>query len=167
MNYHQPFSELYRRYSKQIFLFCNHHSRNSDDAQNIYQESWLSLFEKIKSGEQINSVPAFMVTICRRRIIDSLRNNSSKPDTVDVNDFDNIRTVVPDESFEINSILNRAIDSLELVYKEAFIMNKINGLNINEIAEITGETYDCIKKRVYRASEKVKTAVKNYINGVE
>ena len=108
-----------------------------------------------------------MVTICRRRIFDSLRNNSTKPITVDVNDYDNIGTVVPDDSFEINSILNRAIDSLELVYKEAFIMNKINGLNINEIAEITGETYDCIKKRVYRASEKVKTAVKNYINGVE
>ena len=162
------FRELYGRYAKNLHLFCRHNCFNQDIAQNAFQEAWITLFENITAGKKIQSVSAFIVTICRRRIIDSIRKSGKSPGFVPVSEIENTMELIEDDdSAAINQLLEKAIDTLDEKYREAFIMNKINGLKISEIAEITGESSDCIKKRVGRATEKVKNIIQKQLKRSE
>ena len=162
------FRELYYRYAKSLHLFSRHNSYNYDVAQNAFQEAWITLFENLIAGKKIQSVSAFLVTVCRRRIIDNIRKAGESPVFVTVTEIeDTMEMIEEDDSATRNQLIENAIDSLEEKYREAFIMNKINGLKISEIAEITGESTDCIKKRVSRATEKVKIIIQKQLKRSE
>ena len=84
--YDFAFSELYDRYSRNLFLFCKHYAKNNDDLQNAYQEAWTSLFENIRAGKEIKSTIAFLITVAKRRLLDNARKSKSKPEIVELNE---------------------------------------------------------------------------------
>jgi len=150
------FRELYRRYAKKVYAYCIHNHFDRDFAQNVFQDAWLNLFDYIKNGNKINSIPAVLITICRRRIIDDIRRENKKPEFVKLDKVENFIENEEEVEIDYTKIIEKAINQLDENIREIFVMNKISGLKITEIAEITGENYDTLKKRIYRATLKVK-----------
>ena len=96
-------------------------------------------------------------------MIDHLRKK--KNSLLLINHDNDISDIIHDKSepdIEINEVINISIKQLKESERDAFIMNKINGLSISEIALITQETDECIKKRVYRATQKMKMLIQKY-----
>ncbi len=157
-NYDFAFSELYERYSRNLYLFCKHYAQSKDDLQNAYQEAWISLFENIRAGKEIKSTIAFLITVARRRITDSIRKSKKKPEVVEFNDNMILKI---DEEFdsEASQLLFEAINKLDEKYKEALVLNRIAGLNGKELAEISGVSDECIRKRSQRALGKLKLII--------
>ena len=159
-----PFRELYGRYSKQVYIYCVHNHFNKELAQNVYQEAWISLFENVQSGTVINNVTAFLITVCRRRIIDDIRRERSKPQFVELEAAENVGYDDNNDLPDTVRTINEAINLLDEKSKELFVMYYMSDLKIKEIASITGDNYDAVKKRIYRANLKVKEFTLKLLN---
>ncbi|MDQ1267275.1 MAG: hypothetical protein QG635_2429 [Bacteroidota bacterium] len=163
------FNEIYRRYSSKVFAYLVFISGNRHQAEDIFQETWIRFDSAAKSGINIHSIPAFIITIAR-----NLTNNYHTQKNSKLN-FATLDEVIDSKSFSENSfdesleneeftkILSIAVDSLDDIYKESFVLRKIDELPYSRIAEMLGETEDCIRKRVCRATIKIKDYFKPYL----
>jgi RNA polymerase sigma-70 factor (ECF subfamily) len=67
------------------------------------------------------------------------------------------------EQSEIFDLIIKTLDLLDERYKEAFILREFDGLQYQEIADITGTTLTNAKSRVKRAREKMMEIMEPYI----
>ncbi len=163
------FYELYHKYSAKLNAFCLFKARRKEIAEEIFQETWIRFYKSVSQGNQIEKVLPYLITIARNLIFD---NNKDSKNTayVEEENFDIERFASPVlinegiENDELFGILMTAVNGLDNIYKEAFIMKKIDCLSYQEISEICGESTDCIKKRVLRATMAVKKTLQPYIN---
>ena len=124
----------------------------------------ISLFENVQSGTVINNVTAFLITVCRRRIIDDIRRERSKPQFVELEAAENVGYDDNNDLPDTVRTINEAINLLDEKSKELFVMYYMSDLKIKEIASITGDNYDAVKKRIYRANLKVKEFTLKLLN---
>lgn len=154
------FAELYARYSQRIYAYCLRVTGNTDDARDIFQETFLKFFDSAKQHVGIENVPGFILTIARNICINFKRNR--RPNFT-IEDF---QTWTNDSEYEKKELLNLLSSSLELLeteYREAFVLRMYQGLSYKEIANITGDSMSAIKNRVWRAKEKIKEILTPYI----
>ncbi len=141
------------------------------DAQEVFQDTWLRFLDSVKKGRNVTAVNAWLYKTARNLSIDKYRQNRRKsPDAMNEYDMglltDPLNLHIRLENDELLSIIGLAVNNLSEIYKEAFLLVWFSGLNYSEIAEITGETTDCIKKRSYRAMEQVLAIMEPIINDI-
>lgn len=68
-------------------------------------------------------------------------------------------------SKELVSLLESALDSLPLDYREVFVLKHIEGLSYVEIAEMTGVSTGALKVRAHRARIRVREWCLNHTAG--
>lgn len=165
------FYEIFQRYAAKINAYCKFRINNSTVSDEIFQETWTKFNLALKNNQSINNVPAYLITIAKNLIYDYL-SSKNKNTTISIeeidfeieaNPFDTYRN---NEQKEIIDLLNSAINNLDDKYKEAIILKKIDNLSYTEIAQLTGESQDCIKKRVVRAMQQIKVLLEPYIKEV-
>ncbi len=158
---------MYNRYSRRLFAYCKHQSRLEEHSQNAFQEAWIALFDNCMAKKKIENVSAFLISVARRRIIDYKRKDSRFPQFTPITDIieENYADIsaISDNS-DISIIISKALNDLKEDLREAFIMKRINNLEYKEMADITGLTPDCLKKRVYRAEEILRKILKTNLS---
>jgi RNA polymerase sigma-70 factor (ECF subfamily) len=155
----QAFNELINRHSAKLSSYCLHKTTSKFDTQETLQETWINFFIAIKSGSKIRSIQQYLYQVANNIVLQKSRSN--KITFVTDEEFD--LTKIPDlndalkilERDELLAHVSSAIAFLDDIYKEPFLMFWFSELSFPEIAEITGDSIDCIKKRCYRATEKV------------
>jgi RNA polymerase sigma-70 factor (ECF subfamily) len=60
--------------------------------------------------------------------------------------------------------LSKALQFLDIDQREAFVLRYYHNLEYDTIAEITGQTINTVRNRVWRAKEKVKHLLAPIIN---
>lgn len=165
------FYVLYNRYSIKLNTFCLFYTPNKESAEDVFQETWIRFDRTVKGGKNIRNVLAFLVTISRNMTIDMHRRKSTDK-TVQAENIENFSTEeIPgylqfDEALEqeeLISLVKIAANSLEEKYKETFVLKRFCDLSYKEIAAITGNTVNSVKKRSSRAMEMIKELLKPYI----
>ncbi|MBM2815486.1 MAG: hypothetical protein HW421_2248 [Ignavibacteria bacterium] len=75
----QPnFNELYQSYSRNLYAYLRYSICSKDIADNIFQETWLALFELLQTKKEIANVHSLLITIASRKFIDVLRKQKNK-----------------------------------------------------------------------------------------
>lgn len=167
----RAFSEIYRRYGSKLNAYCRTRLCSASAADDIFQNTWIKFNNAVKHGTEIRNLQAFLITIARNLCNDKFKeqkqisemfididNNASEEWSYSYN---------PESTFEDEELLNIitiGLNSLEDIYKDAFILNKIIGLSYQEIGDMQGETSECIKKRITRALIMIKKVLKPYID---
>ena len=129
----------------------------------------MRFYRIVTRGKEIKNVQQYLVTIARNLIIDCYHNTKNttyvEEESFDIESFANPAVFSDDiEKDELFALMMTAVNNLEEIYKEAFILKKLNGLSYKEIAKICGENVECMKKRVLRATVAIKETLKPYIN---
>lgn len=154
------FAEIYSRYSQRIYTYCIRVMGSPQDAQDIFQETFMKFYVSVQGRETLENLSAYLLTISRNLCINHKRDAKK---TYNIDDY-NIST--NDEGFEQQELLQligNALDFLEFDYREAFVLRQYHGLSYEEIALITGETIVNLKNRVWRAKEKIKGILEPYL----
>jgi RNA polymerase sigma-70 factor (ECF subfamily) len=166
----RAFAEIYKRYAKHLNAFCCFKLSDQHQRIEIFQQTWVKFNDALIKSVTIENVKAYLITIARNLIYDqyklSIRNSILHylSDNSDFEDFASpINYMENLENRQLIDIIKTEIDKLDDKYKEAFTLNKINALSYTEISEITHESIDCIKKRITRATNQLRTALKEYI----
>ena len=131
--------------------------RNEDDAQDVVQDSLMKLWNKRKVLENIRSYKSFALTIVRNASIDLIRKR--KPETNQQDHLERADGLNPEKQLDIADQLQRVkriINGLNEQQRELIQLRDIEGLEYDEIAEITGLSINTIRVNISRARKEIR-----------
>lgn len=159
----EAFAELYDLYVKRIYRFVYFKVSGHEETEDIVSEVFLKSWNYIigNSEKEIKSFSGLLYRIARNAIIDYYRKRAGSPENL-AEDQD-----VGDEgkwSIEINERIDNqqiiiAIRKLKQEYQEVLTLRYVDGLQIDEIAEITGKGNVAVRVTLHRALKKLKEIV--------
>jgi RNA polymerase sigma factor (sigma-70 family) len=166
----RAFEELVALYEKRVYTMALRMTGNQDDAYDISQEAFIRMYRSLKGFKGDAKFSTWVYRIVSNLCIDFNRKakrikqvplestDEDEPFTITISDdrFDPERNL---ERSEIVRAINRALDTLSEEHKEIFILRELNGLSYAEIAEVMMIEEGTVKSRLFRAREKMRTAL--------
>lgn len=150
----KKFSEYFHTYYRPLCLHALHFMGNAEEAEDVVQETFVSLWDKREQIEMIKSVKSYLYTAVRNNCLTHIRD--AKPST-------QLDTLSPDMPlFSEEEQENRAkmeariwkmIDELPERRREIFLMAKRDGMSYKEIATQTGLSIKTVENHVFHAMQ--------------
>ena len=154
------FDDLFKYNYRPLCLYALHYVQDVDLAEDIVQDSYASLWEKLQEGDHVLNLKSYLYMMVRNRCLDHLRKKglpteSLKPyDTYGIIDDDDAQ-----ERSQTEARLWTAIDSLPEKCREVFIMSKRDGLKYEEIAEELGLSVNTVRNQISKALKVLKEGI--------
>lgn len=151
------FESLFEYNFRPLCLYALHYLGDTDIAEDVVQECFMKLWEKLQQGTEVDNRRAYLYMTVRNRCLDHLRRKgitteSLKPyDTYGIIDDDDAQ-----ERSQTEARLWTAIDSLPPKCREVFILSKRDGLKYEEIAEELGLSVNTVRNQISKALKMLK-----------
>ena len=146
-------------YSDNIYRFALKHLKNEMSAKDVVQETFMKVW--IKHEEvAYEKVKSYLFTTAYHAIVDWVNKEKRN------GDFEKVEHTATSEfsiSFDLEKILNEALDKLPEIQKTVVLLRDYEGYNYAEIAEITALSESQVKVYIFRARQ----ALKDYIKRLE
>jgi RNA polymerase sigma factor (sigma-70 family) len=170
----QAYQALLQRYQKTVFHIVVKIIRNSDDAQDLVQETFMRAFNTLESYRSEFRFSTWLCKIAANCSIDYLRKKKIKAFSMD-KPFETkngtVEVELEDKSANPEEYLLRkqrimsieeAITSLPDKYREVIIYRHHDDKSYEEIAKIMGIPIGTVKARIFRARELLKKKLKMF-----
>lgn len=141
---------------------------NNAEAEDIVQETLIKIWNKREEWEEIDSIEAFSLTVCRNLALDSLKRHDNQNDSLDVMPFerpDNASN--PYEQATQNdkmSVVRKLVDALPEKQRSCMQLRDFEEKPYKEIAAILGISEEQVKVNIFRARQTVKEKFKKLDN---
>lgn len=134
---------------------------NREEAEDAVQETLLKVWNKRDTWQQIESIEAFSLAICRNIALDTVRRSSRKDEPLtDEQASTRIADAPkPDEKAEqrdMVQMVRRIIDSLPEKQRTCIQLRDFEGAAYKDIAQTLSITEEQVKINIYRARQAVK-----------
>jgi len=167
------FNELYKEYSKLSFNIALQYLQNNEDAEEVVQDVFLSVYNNLQSFKQQSSYSTWIYMITINKSLDLIKSKQRKKRFAYVQSiFHSESNELKYEGIEMNhpgvllehkeelKIVFEAINSLKENQKTAIILHKIEKLSQAQIAEIMGISQKAVESLVQRAKSKLLNLLK-------
>ena len=136
---------------------------NAEDAEDVVQETMMKVWSRRQQWEQIESMEAFCMTICRNLALDKTRRMAADDQSLEANEID-----APDHSHHANPeeqtiqqdrirLVRQIIDQLPEKQRSVMHLRDFEGKSYKEIATILSITEEQVKINIFRARQTVKS----------
>ena len=169
------FEEIYLLYFPRLLRFARKYVISQEDAENIVQDVFVSLWESREELQIRVSLIAYLLTLIKTRCIDHLRkqeyveerNRKMQEDYV----LDIQMKLQSLEAFnqsvgvdtELEKLISEAINSLPAKCREIFWMNKMEGKKHKDIAEELQISLKTVENQIGIALKKLRIKLKNHL----
>lgn len=165
------FEKLYKLYYPKMFAFAKNYVPANEDAENIVQDVFLTLWERKEEIDISFTLTTYLFTLVKNRCLNFLRhklieeeyNNQMKEEL----GFKLYALEAFDYSYqseeELQEIIRRALDTLPERCREVFIKSRIEGLKYKEISEELGISVNTVENQMVTALKKLRVALKDYL----
>ena len=147
-------------YSDGVYRFILKNIKDKDTAQDIVQESYVRMWEKVKEVSY-EKARAYLFTTAYHTMIDHIRKNQR------ISSLDEDYTLTHDESPEtyndLKEVINEAVAKLPEIQRSAIILRDYEGYSYEEIGEILQLNESQVKVYIFRA----RTFLKQYIGSLD
>jgi RNA polymerase sigma-70 factor (ECF subfamily) len=146
-------------YSDNIYRFALKHLKNEMSAKDVVQETFMKVWVKHEEVAY-EKVKSYLFTTAYHAIVDWVNKEKRN------GDFEKVEHTATSEfsiSFDLEKILNEALDKLPEIQKTVVLLRDYEGYNYTEIAEITALSESQVKVYIFRARQ----ALKDYIKRLE
>ena len=152
--------------------------RNDGEAEDVVQETYVRAFTHLESFRGDSSLATWLSRIAMNEALGRLRRQrpgvewSSLPQGVleaQIIQFPRAAADDPEKSMaqrEIQHVVEHAIDELPEAFRLVFITRVIEGMNVEETAEILGLKPETVKTRLHRARTMLRDNVEKKIGPV-
>src|SRR3954466_13426910 len=160
----EAFSELVRRYDRNVFRIAQHITHNEEDAQDVVQDAFLKAYQKIDQFQGNSKFYTWLVRIAVNEALMRLRKRKtdktvSMDEDVETEEGSMPRefadwTPNPEQQFgqsELNDILTKTIQGLPASFRTVFVLRDVEGMSTEETAEMLGLSVPAVKSRLLRA----------------
>lgn len=146
------FEGLFRYNFRPLCLYALHYLSDVDQAEDVVQECYTSLWEKLQSGTPVANRRAYLYMAVKNRCLDILRRKGLPTESLKPYDTYGI---IEDDDAEERSVAEAriwtALDALPDKCREVFIMSKRDGLKYEEIAEDLGLSVNTVRNQISKA----------------
>jgi RNA polymerase sigma-70 factor, ECF subfamily len=153
---------LLRAVQPQLYRFSMKMCRHTEDAEDVLQDSMLTLARSFRDFRGASSLSTWLFTIARRFCIKKRRKSKFAPkweeslEQLAPAEQQRIRSATPGpheqaESAEIWQQVHAGLQRIEAAYREILVLRDIEGLPAKEVAEIVGISVPAVKSRLHRA----------------
>ena len=156
------FTELINIYGDRVYNLAIKIARNSADAEDVFQETFTAVFEKIKTFNQQSDLFTWIYRIATNFALMKVRHG--KRETVTEKDLDYYDTkidipttassIYPEQivlNAELKTELDKALLRIPEMYRTIFILRDLENLSTAETAEILNISESNVKVRLRRA----------------
>src|ERR1700748_2662199 len=149
---HFAYTEIYKRYWPLMFRHARKMLRDDDEATDIVQEIFLTLWSKFDIQYK-TSISSYLYTATRNKVIDSINRNKLKNLYLDsLNNLIDRGELITDNAIlekELTERIEKEIASLPKKMRQIFELSRKRNLSHKEIADITSLTEGTVKKQIY------------------
>ncbi len=157
------FEELLSRYSSKVFSLASRLTRNTEDAEEVLQDVFVTVHRKIAGFEGKSSFSSWLYRVTVNAAFMKLRKRKQDL-SVSLEDIvQQSQTVAalksPESAFvDSQSIRNQMLEALEVAirklpddYRPVFILRDVDGLTSREVSKILDLTVPAVKSRLHRS----------------
>jgi len=166
----EAFSQIVRTWEKKIFSLAWRMLGNREDAQDVVQETFLSVFRSIRKLREPARFPIWLYRIalnhCRLQRRSRPHDLSCEQMVEQVGDEDPFPVDFPattraaGEAVETIDIIRKALAGLSEDHRAAIILKEYVGLSLDEVADVMGCPLSTAKSRLYHGLQNVQQNLK-------
>ena len=135
---------------------------NPAEAEDIVQETMIKIWNRRDQWDEIESIEAFSLTICRNLAVDKMRKIEGQNQSLD-----EVANDAPDRSYSSNpeeqamqqdriELIRRLIGQLPEKQRSAMQLRDFEGKSYKEIAAIMGISEEQVKVNIFRARQAIR-----------
>jgi RNA polymerase sigma-70 factor (ECF subfamily) len=170
----KAFSQLVNTYSERVYNLALRILRNNEDAEDILQETFLTVLEKFDTFDGRSSFFTWIYRIATNASLMKLRRKrivyTEFPDNPDLERnieerafIDWTQNPVNDiQDKELKNILDKSINELSEIYRTVFILRDLEFLSIKDTSKILEISEENVKIRLRRARLFLRDKLSNY-----
>jgi len=144
--------ELYERFSERMFVLCMRYAKSTQEAEDVLQESFIKIFDKIKDFKGDSTIGYWIKRIVINTALNSQRGKLYLFPMVDVNDTDLREQEMNLSSIHLQDLLD-LIQSLPAGCQAVFNLYAIEGYKHHEIAAMLEISEGTSKSQYARAKQ--------------
>ena len=163
----EAFEVLYRRHEMRIWRYLERSVANRATADELMQEVWFAVAREAPNYRATARFTTWLFTIAHNRMIDWVRANRPQVSLeslgyeagaviVQLTADPSSGPLAAAVAHEQSSVLTGALAQLPAEQREAFLMQVEGGLGVEEIAAITGMSFETTKSRLRYARTKLR-----------
>ena len=167
------FDTLYARHKGGVYRFILRQCVHAGVADELFQDVWMNVIRARASYTPSAKFTTWLYRIAHNRLIDHWRATgrvelvTAAPDDDGEDPLDAIPGAHSDEpearagARELSARLHAALATLPAAQREAFLLHQEGGLELTEIAELTGVGPETVKSRIRYALAKLRIELKD------
>ncbi len=173
----KTFSEVVKEYGGQLLRFVKARVKKTADAEDIIQEVWYQ-FSRVTNIEDLGNAGAWLYSVTRNKITDSYRKKKDESldeltEAADEDSFPIAHLLVADETDnpELKMFkdifwdeLMKALEELPEKQRKVYILNEIEEMTLQEIANLENENLKTIISRKSYAVKHLRLRLRGLYN---
>ena len=171
----EAFSELVKRYDRNIFRIAQHITHNEEDAQDVVQDAFLKAYQNLDQFQGNSKFYTWLVRIAVNEALMKLRRRRTDKTVSIDEDVQTEEGSMPREladwgpnpeqlyrQSELGDILKKTIQGLPPGFRTVFVLRDVEGLSTEETAEMLGLSIPAVKSRLLRARLQLRERLAKY-----
>jgi RNA polymerase sigma-70 factor (ECF subfamily) len=169
---------LMRKYNRRLFRVARSILRNDTDAEEVLQDSYLRAFAHLGEFRGDAALSTWLSRIVINEALGRLRRPRASTVSLDALPASaadiivfpsNVRQDDPERTMaqrEILQLVERAIDDLPDTFRTVLVARQIEGMSVEETAELLSIKPETVKTRLFRARELLRVQIDRQIDPV-
>jgi len=173
----RAFDELVKRYDRRLFRIAQSVTHNKEDSQDAVQEAFMKAFQNLEQFREDSQFSTWLIRITVNQSLMKLRKQRAKREVSLDEDFQADRETLPMEvtdwapnpehlymASELRDILTTILEELSPLLRTVFVLRDIEGLSIDQTAEVLNLSHAAVKARLFRARLQLRQRLNKYFS---
>src|SRR4051794_32761377 len=145
----RQFERLYSRYAEDVYRYACAVLRNTADAEDVTQTTFMNAYRALERGEQPEKPHNWLIAIAHNVCRQRFRQQSRRPQEVEFDEA--VAAAARDGEGPSADEIREALGRLTFNQRAALVMRELEGRSYEEIAEILTLSVSAVETLLFRA----------------
>ena len=143
-------AELIDRYARPLRYFISRLLGNNEMAEDIFQDTWLTVIRRIHSLKEVDAFAAWLYRIARNKVYLQLRKNRSMSElneNITVPNDDDSDVFSPEDAARVH----KCLEKLRPEHKEVLMLRFLEQMSYEGISHVINRSVGTVRSRIHYA----------------
>src|ERR1700692_2504521 len=171
------FEQLVKRYDRKLLRIAQSFTHNREDSQDVVQEAFLKAFQHLSQFREDSQFSTWLIRITVNQSLMKLRKQRVTKEVSLDEDFQSDGYVLPIEgtdwapnpeqlywASELRGSLPKTLEGLRPICQQVFVLRDIEGLTIEQTAEVLNLRHAAVKARLWRVRMQLRERLNKFFS---